>query len=455
MATRTKKTIAMEVTETKTEGLSRTFKVRVPASELAEKLNSRIEEIRPQMRLKGFRPGKVPAAHVKKMFGKSIMGELVEGLIGEANQKAISDAEIRPASQPDVDFDGEMENVLDGEADLAYEFSVDVMPDFEPADIKTIELERPVTAVSDEDVETSLGELAEQNKKFEARGKTAKARDGDAVVIDFLGKIDGEPFEGGAAEEQAVEIGAGRFIPGFEEQLVGVKAGDETELNVTFPQDYPAENLKGKEAVFEVKVTEVREPKTPEVDEEFARNFGFDTLEELRDMMRNQIESRHNSASRQKAKRALLDILDDKHDFDLPPKMVDQEFDQIWQQLMQEKEAGNLDEEDEGKSDNELKVDYRKIAERRVRLGLVLAEIGRVADVQINDQEVQQAVLAEARRFPGQEREVIELFQKNPSALAQIRAPIYEEKVVDHILEVAEVTDKNVSKDELFAEMEE
>lgn len=444
----------MEVTETKVEGLSRTFKVTVPATELKAKLDTRIEEIRPQMRLKGFRPGKVPASHVKKMFGKSIMGELVEGLIGEANQKALTDAEIRPASQPDVQFDGEMETVLDGAADLSYEFSVDVMPDFEPSDIKVIEVERPVAAVSDEDVDSELGLLAEQNKKFEARGKTAKARDGDAVVIDFVGKIDGEAFEGGTAEEQAVEIGAGRFIPGFEEQLVGVKAGDETELNVTFPEDYPSENLKGKDAVFEVKVGEVRAPKTPDIDEEFAKNFGFEKLDELKDMVRQQIEGRHNAASRQKAKRALLDVLDDQHDFDLPPKMVDQEFDQIWQQLMQEKEAGNLDDEDQGKSDDELKEDYRKIAERRVRLGLVLAEIGRVADVQITEQEVQQAVFNEARRFPGQEREVIEMFQKNPSILAQIRAPIYEEKVVDHILEVAKVTDKDVSKDDLFAEME-
>ncbi|MEO0882861.1 MAG: trigger factor [Pseudomonadota bacterium] len=444
----------MEVTETKTEGLSRTFKVTVPASELQAKLDTRIEEIRPQMRLKGFRPGKVPAAHVKKMFGKSIMGELVEGLIGEANHKALSDAEIRPASQPDMQFDGEMDTVLEGGVDLTYEFSVDVMPDFEPADIKIIELERPVTPVSDDDVDEELKLLAEQNKKFEARGKTAKARDGDVVVIDFLGKIDGEAFEGGAAEEQAVEIGASRFIPGFEEQLVGVKAGDETELNVTFPEDYPSEELKGKDAVFEVKVGEVRAPKTPDVDEDFAKNFGFETLDELKDMVRQQVEGRHGAASRQKAKRALLDVLDDQHDFDLPPKMVDQEFDQIWQQLMQEKEAGNLDEEDQGKTDDELKVDYRKIAERRVRLGLVLAEIGRVAEVQISEQEVQQAVIAEARRYPGQEREVIELFQKNPGALAQIRAPIYEEKVVDHILDVAKVTDKDVSKDELFAEME-
>ena len=445
----------MEVTETNAEGLSRTFKVVVPASELAAKLDSRIDEIRPQMNLKGFRPGKVPASHVRKMFGKSIMSELIEGLMGETNQKAFEDAKIRPASQPDVQLDGDIETVLEGKADLAYDLNVDIMPDFEPTDIKVIELERPVAKVADDDVKEALEKLAEQNVKFEARGKTAKAKDGDAVAIDFVGKIDGEAFEGGSAEDQAVVIGAGRFIPGFEEQLVGVKAGDETELKVTFPEDYPSEDLKGKDAVFEVKVNEVRAPKTPDVDEEFATNFGLESLDQLKEMITQQIQTEHDGASRQKAKRALLDSLDERHSFDLPPKMVDQEFETIWTQLQQEKEAGNLDEEDASKTDDQLKTDYHAIAERRVRLGLVLAEIGRVADVQITDQEVQQAVIAEARRFPGQEREVIEFFQKNPGAMAQVRAPIYEEKVVDHILEVAKVTDKEISKEDLFAEIEE
>ncbi|MEO9969941.1 MAG: trigger factor [Hyphomonadaceae bacterium] len=444
----------MEVTETKAEGLSRTFKVVVSAAELAAKLDGRIAEIRPQMNLKGFRPGKVPASHVKKMFGKSIMSELIEGLVGETNQKAFEDAKIRPASQPDVQMVGDIENVLTGDADLAYDLNVDVMPEFEPTDIKKIKVERPITKVGDEEVDEALQKLAEQNVKFEARGKTAKAKDGDAVAIDFVGKIDGEAFEGGSAEDQAVVIGAGRFIPGFEEQLVGVKAGDETELKVTFPEDYPSEDLKGKDAVFEVKVNEVRAPKTPDVDEEFATNFGLEGLDQLKEMITQQIQNEHDGASRQKAKRALLDVLDDLHSFDLPPKMVDQEFETIWSQLLQEKEAGNLDEDDAKKSDDELKTEYRAISERRVRLGLVLAEIGRVAEVQITDQEVQQAVIAEARKFPGQEREVVEFFQKNPGALAQVRAPIYEEKVVDHILDVAKVTDKEVSKEDLFAEME-
>lgn len=445
----------MEVTETNAEGLSRTFKVVVPASELVAKLDSRIAEIRPQMNLKGFRPGKVPTAHVKKMFGKSIMSELIEGLVSETNQKALEDADVRPASQPAVDMDGDMEVVLEGKADLAYTLNVDVMPDFEPTDVKVLKIERPVTPVADADVDEALQKLADQNQQYKPRGKTAKAKDGDAVVIDFVGKIDGEPFDGGAAEEQTVVIGAGRFIPGFEEQLIGVKTDDETELKVTFPEDYQAENLKGKDAVFEVKVREVRMPKKAEIDEDFAKNFGLESLEQLREMMTAQIQNDHDTASRQKAKRALLDVLDEKHSFDLPPKMVEQEFQQIWAQLQQEKEAGNLDEEDAGKSDEELEKEYRAISERRVRLGLVLAEIGRIAEVQITDQEVQQAVIAEARKFPGQEREVVEFFQKNQGALAQVRAPIYEEKVVDHILEIAKVTDKEVSKDDLFAEIEE
>ena len=444
----------MEVTETKVEGLSRSYQIRVSRDELQQKLDARIKEIQPQMRLKGFRPGKVPPSHIKKMFGKDLMGEMIESLVKETNEKAIEDADVRPASQPDVKLDGEIEPVLEGNADLAYEMNIDIMPDFEPVDPGTLKIERPVCDIPDEDIDEAIGRLAEQNMQYEARGKTAKARDGDAVVIDFVGKIDGEEFEGGSAEGATVVIGQGRFIPGFEEQLVGVKAGQSKDLNVTFPEDYNAEHLAGKEAVFEVKVEEVRAPKTAEIDDEFATGLGLESLEQLRELVTNQLQGEFTGASRAKAKRALLDTLDKGHDFDLPPGMVDQEFDQIWAQLQQEKEAGRLEEEEAAKPEDELKSDYRKIAERRVRLGLVLAEIGRKAEIQISEQEVQQALIAEARRFPGQEREVIDFFQKNPNAMAQLRAPIYEDKVVDHILEVAEVTDKSVSKDELFAEDE-
>jgi trigger factor len=444
----------MEVTQTKAEGLSRTFEVKVTASELQAKLAERIEEIRPQMKLKGFRPGKVPAAHVRKMYGRDLMGELIDKLVNETNQKALEDSALRPAGQPAVKLEGDLEKVVKGEADLAYKMDIDVMPEFTPVDAASLTITRPVAEVSDEQIDESLKRIAEQNIKYEPRAKTAKAKDGDAVIIDFVGKIDGVPFEGGSAEQQSVVLGSNRFIPGFEEQLVGVKTGEEKELNVTFPEDYQAANLAGKAAVFEVKVHEVRAPKTPELDEEFAKGLGLESLEQLRGLVKDQLTAEHANASRSKAKRDLLDKLDAAHSFDLPPGMVSQEFDQIWQQLQREMDAGRVDDEEKKKPEDELKAEYRKIAERRVRLGLVLAEIGRISDVRISEQEVNQALIREARQYPGQEREVIQFFQKNPAAMAQLRAPIYEDKVVDHILSVATVEETTVSREDLFKEDE-
>ena len=444
----------MESVET-IEGLSRTYKVSVPKADLQKRFDQRIEEIRPQMNLKGFRPGKVPASHVKKMFGKDIMGEVVQALVQETSQKAIEDADVRPAGQPEMKMESDMEKVLEGEADLAYEMNVDVMPEFEPVDIKKLAITKPVAEINDDEVDARLNQIAEANPQFDKRAKTAKARKDDAVVIDFLGKLDGEPFEGGAAEEHTLVLGSNTFIPGFEDQLIGVKAGDEKEVNVTFPENYQADHLAGKEAVFEVKVHEVRAPKTPEIDEDFAKGLGLEDLDKLKELVTEQIKNEFGGASRAKAKRNLLDQLDDKHDFDLPPKMVEQEFNQIWQQLQAEMDAGRTAEEDKGKSEDDLKAEYRTIAERRVRLGLVLAEIGRIADIQISEQEVQQALINEARNFPGQERQVIEFFQKDPNAMAQLRAPIYEDKVVDHILDTAKVKEETVSKDELLKEDEE
>ncbi|HAQ75293.1 MAG TPA: trigger factor [Hyphomonas sp.] len=445
----------MEVTQTKAEGLSRTFAVKVPASELQAKLDERIEEIRPQMKLKGFRPGKVPASHVRKLYGQDLMGELINKLVTETNQKALEDNELRPAGQPDVQIDGDMEAVVKGQADLSYNMNVDVMPEFEPADVTKLTITRPVADVAQEQIDEALGRIAEQNTQYEPRAKTAKAKEGDAVVMDFVGKIDGEAFEGGSAEQQTLVIGSGQFIPGFEDQLVGVKAGDEKDVIVTFPEEYGAADLAGKEAVFEVKVHEVRAPKTAELDDEFAKGLGLESLEQLTGLVKDQLKAEHDGASRAKAKRNLLDQLDEAHSFDLPPNMVEQEFNQIWQQLQSEMDAGRTADEDKDKSEDELKEEYRKIAERRVRLGLVLAEIGRVADVRISEQEVNQALVREARQYPGQETQVVEFFRNNPGAMAQLRAPIYEDKVVDHILEVAEITEETVSREDLFKEEDE
>jgi trigger factor len=442
----------MEVTQTKAEGLSRTFAVKVTATELQDKLAQRIEEIRPTMRLKGFRPGKVPAAHVRKMYGRDLMGEVIDKLVNETNQKALQDSDLRPAGQLDVKMDGDIEKVVKGEADLSYQINVDVMPEFTPVEASSLKITRPVAEVTDEQIDESLTRIAEQNIKYEPRAKTAKAKDGDAVVIDFVGKIDGVPFEGGAAEQQSVVLGANRFIPGFEEQLLGVKTGEEKELNVSFPEDYQAANLAGKAAVFEVKVHEVRAPQTPELDEEFAKGLGLESLEQLRGLVKDQLTAEHANASRSKAKRDLLDKLDEAHSFDLPPGMVEQEFNQIWQQLQAEMDAGRVGDDEKSKPEDELKAEYRKIAERRVRLGLVLAEMGRVSDVRITEQEVNQALIREARQYPGQEREVVQFFQKNPNAMAQLRAPIYEDKVVDHILSVATIEEATVSREDLFKE---
>ena len=444
----------MECTET-SDGLSRMYKVKVPASELKARLDARIEEIRPQMRLKGFRPGKVPASHVRKMFGQSLMGEVIEAVMKETSEKAITDADVRPASQPDMHMESDMEKVIEGEEDLAYHMHVDIMPDFEPADMSGVTIKKPVAEVDDAQLDETLDQVAENNMKFEPRGKTAKAKDGDAVVIDFVGKIDGEPFEGGAAEGHTLVLGSGSFIPGFEEQLVGTKTGEEKDVEVTFPEEYQAEHLAGKAAVFEVKVNEVRAPKKPDIDEEFAKGLGIDSLEELKTMLKTQLQQELDNASRAKAKRHLLDALDEKHDFELPPKMVDMEFDQIWQQLQSEMDAGRVSDEDKEKSEDELKEEYRKIAERRVRLGLVLAEIGRIQEIKISEQEVQQALIREAQRYPGQERQVLEFFQKNEGAMAQLRAPIYEDKVVDHLLETVKVEEEKVSREELLSDDEE
>ena len=444
----------MESVET-IEGLSRTYKVSVPKADLQKRFDERIEEIRPQMNLKGFRPGKVPASHVKKMFGKDIMGEVVQALVQETSQQAIEDADVRPAGQPEMKMESDMEKVLSGDEDLAYEMNVDIMPEFEPVDIKKLSITKPVAEINDEEIDGRLTQIAEANPKYDKRAKTAKARKDDAVVIDFLGKLDGEPFEGGAAEEHTLVLGSNSFIPGFEDELIGVKAGDEKDVNVTFPEEYQAEHLAGKDAVFEVKVHEVRAPKTPDLDDEFATGLGLESLDKLKELVTEQLQNEFGGASRAKAKRNLLDVLDEKHDFELPPKMVEQEFNQIWQQVQAEMDAGRTPEEDKGKSDDELKEEYGKIAERRVRLGLVLAEIGRVAEIQIDEQEVQQALIREARNFPGQERQVIEFFQKDPNAMAQLRAPIYEDKVVDHILETAKVKEETVSKEDLLKEDEE
>ena len=442
----------MQIKELKKEGLSHTYAVTVSKEDLATKLDAKIKEMQPQVSLKGFRPGKVPVGHIRKMFGQSIMKDLVEEVVNETSQQAINDNKIRPAGQPKVDLRANGEDVTKGEADLEYQLTVESIPDFEPVDPAKLKFTRLKHEADDKEIDEEVAKLAEGQKSYKKKAKTAKAKKGDAVLIDFVGTVDGTPFEGGAMEGHQLVLGSGSFIPGFEDALIGVKAGDEKDVKVTFPDPYQAEDLAGKDAVFATKVIEVQGEIDAVIDDEFAQKFGVADLEALKAAVKTQYEGQLEMQTRMKLKRAIIDELDKKHKFELPPNMVEAEFSNIWTQVQSEKEAGQLDEDDAKKTEKQLEKDYRKIAERRVRLGLVLAEMGQKQEIQITNEEIQQAMIAEARQYPGQEQQVIEFYQKNPQALAQLRAPIYEEKVVDLIIEKAKVTDKKVDKDTLFEE---
>lgn len=440
----------MQITETVNDTLRREFRITVGASDLDAKLLSRLEGMKDQVQLKGFRPGKVPVAHLRKTFGKSMMGEIVQEAVAEYSQKAVDERSLRPAMSPQIKLESEVEQVIAGTQDLIFTMGIDLMPDFKLAEPSTISLIRPQTDVSDNDVLESLKRLASQQRTYEPKGDGAEAQDGDQLVIDFVGKIDGIPFEGGTADNAELVIGSGSFIPGFEDQLKGVKAGDAKVVAVQFPAEYPSANLAGKYADFDVTVKEVRRGIEAEVDETLATKLGLDSLDKLRDAARMQLANQFTQASRAHLKRALLDALDSAHSFDLPSGMVEAEFRQIWAQVEKDVKSGELAEEDKTKSEDELKAEFRSIAERRVRLGLVLSEFGRVNNVQITQEELNRAVVMQARQYPGQEQRIIEIYRNNPDALAQLRAPIFEDKVVDFLCGQVKITDKQVSREDLF-----
>ncbi len=442
----------MEVKETKSKGLSRSYEIKITKEDMETKLAAKIKEMQPQVNLKGFRPGKVPINHIRKMFGQSIMNDVVQETVTETTQKVIEDNKLRPAGQPKIELRANGAEVTNGKADLEYTLEVETIPEFEPVDPKTLKLTRLKCELADKDVDEKLAEITKDQVTYKKKAKTAKAKKDDAVLINFVGRVDGEAFDGGAMDGHQLVLGSNSFIPGFEDQLIGVKAGDKLDVTVTFPKEYQVAELANKEAVFETEVLEVQAAKPAELDDDLAKKFGFEDIAALKKVVSEQAEAELEGQSRMKLKRAILDELDGKHDFDLPPNMVEAEFSNIWAQVEKEKEAGQLDEDDAKKSDKKLKADYKKIAERRVRLGLVLAEMGGKAEIQISNEELQQAMIAEARRYPGEEQQVIEFFQKNPEAVAQLRAPIFEEKVVDLIIETATIKDKKVDREELFKE---
>ncbi len=443
----------MQIVEKSGEGLSRVYGVTVPMADLGERLDARIKEITPTLNIKGFRPGKVPQAHVRRLYGKALMSEVVQATLTETTQKVLTDNNLRPAGEPDLTPDGDIEAVMDGKADLAFNLAIDIMPDFQPVDAATLSLTKPVYVPTEKEVDEAVAELAKQNRTYEPRtGKTVKAKDGDQLVIDFLGRVDGVAFDGGTANDVELVLGSNQFIPGFEAQLVGAKVDADIIVKVTFPEDYQSKELAGKAAEFETKVKEVRAPVDSPADDAFAERLGIENLEKLKELIKGNLEGQYADASRFKLKRALLDVLDSKHDFPLPPKMVEAEFASIWDQVQQDKESGGLPAEDAEKTDDQLQKEYRKIAERRVRLGLILAEIGRANNVQVTEQELNEAIRREAMKYGPQAQEVFNLLRENQNAQAQLRAPIFEDKVVDLIVAQAKVKDKKVSKDELMKE---
>ena len=431
----------MQVTETKAEGLKREYAVKVPASALDAKISEKLEAVRADFQMKGFRKGKAPAPLLKKMFGKSLLGEAVQESVDDALRNHFEQTGDQPAQQPDVKIANE--NFQEGD-DLDIEIKYERLPEIPEIDFGDITLERLTVEVDDGAVAEALANLAESAKTFDA--KDGAAEDGDQVVLDFKGSIDGEVFEGGEAEDFPLVIGSGQFIPGFEEQLTGVSAGDQKDVTVSFPADYGAEHLAGKEADFACSIKEVKTPKPASIDDDLAKRFGVDDLETLKGQVRERLSEEYRNASRAILKRRLLDALDERAQFDLPDSLVEAEAKQIAHQLWHDEHP---DVQGHDHPEIEPTEEHVSLARRRVGLGLLLAEIGRKAEVRITDQEMNQAVMREARRFPGQEQQFFEFVKQNQGALQQIRAPLFEDKVVDYILELVRLEDRSVSKDEL------
>jgi trigger factor len=443
----------MNITETTTEGLRRQLKVVIAADELERRLSARLDELKGKARLKGFRPGHVPKEHLRKVFGRSVMAEVVQQAVAETSREALSQRDERPAFQPKVGLPedaAEIDRIFAGRSDLAYTLSFEVLPQIELMDFGKIALEKPFAPVSEADIDKSLDRIGAANLRY--KPKEGAAENGDKLMVDFTGTIDGTPFEGGATEDAPIVLGSGNFIPGFEEGLIGARAGEEREIAATFPEAYPETKLAGKTARFAVKIKEVGAPQTPPLDDDFARSLGIESVEKMRETLKQRLEQDRAGASRLKVKRALLDALNEGHGFELPPTLVDNEFEAIWTQVMADLNRSKRSFEDEGTTEEKARQEYRDLAARRVRLGLILSEVGTRNQITITDEEVSRALLERVRQFPGQERKVYEHYRNNPELLTEFRAPIFEDKTVDFILELAKVKEKKVTPEELYAD---
>jgi trigger factor len=454
---RGKKIDAMQVTETLVEGLKHEFQISVPASDLDAKADVRLVELKDKVRLNGFRPGKVPVSHLKKVYGRSVMAETIDQTIRDTNSQIFTERGFRLATEPKITMPTEekaVEDILTGKSDLTYTVSIEVVPAIQLADFKSFTVQKPVVEVTDADVDEAIKRIADQSRAFAAKDEGAKAETGDRVTISFNGTIDGTPFDGGTGENIQVTIGTGQFIPGFEEQLIGIASGETRTLKVSFPKNYASEKLAGQPAEFETTATLIEAPQDTRIDDEFAKTLGLESLEKLKEAARERLVAEFAGASRQRVKRMLLDRLDETHRFEAPPSLVEEEFKLMWNSIKAEMESGGKTFADEDTTEEAAKEEYHKIADRRVRLGLVLSEIGEKNKITVTDDEVSRAVIERARQMPGREKEVWDYYRNNINALAQLRAPIYEDKVVDFILELANVTEKKVTREELYKDDE-
>jgi trigger factor len=443
----------MQVTETRTEGFHREFEVVLPKADLAAKVEAQLGEMKQRVQIPGFRPGKVPVTHLKRLYGRRVMLDTINSAVNEATSQLITERGLKLATEPKVTLtenEAEIEQIINGQSDLSYKVGLEVVPPIALGDFKTLKLEKLTADVTDADIEEGIKRVSEANKPYSEKPEGGKAETGDRVTISYIGRINGEAFEGGSADSVVVQLGQGGFIPGFEDQLVGIAAGEKRTLKVAFPADYSNEKLAGQPAEFEVDAKSVETPAEVKVDDEFAKSLGLESLEKLKDAVKDRIAREHSAVSRRRVKRELLDQLDTMHKFEPPPTLVEREFDNVWQQIQGDLKASNKTFEDEGTTEEKAKAEYRGIAERRVRLGLVLAEVGEKNEIKVTDEELTKAVLESARQFPGQEQKVWQYYRENQQALASLRAPIFEEKVIDFLLELANVTEKKVSREELY-----
>jgi trigger factor len=439
----------MQVTETLSEGLKRGFTIVVPAADIEGKRAGRLNELSKTVKLPGFRPGKVPMGVVKTRFGSAVMAEVLEESVNDATRQVLTDRGLRAATQPKVEV-----VKLEEAQDLEFKVELELLPDIALPDFATIELTRMKAAPAEEKVGEALEQMATRAREMVDVAETRPAAKGEVLVCDFVGKLGGEPFQGGAANDMDIEVGGDGFIPGFTEQLEGMSPGESKTITVTFPAEYGAAELAGKEATFDITAKALKRPVLPAVDDELAKKFGFETLDEMKELIRGQIQREYDQVSRMRVKRQLLDALAAQASFPIPETMAQGEFDAIWQRLQQDRERGQIDEDDKAKDEDTLKAEYQAIADRRVRLGLLLAEIGRSKSIEVTPDEMMRAMRAEASRYPGQEQQIMELFRKNPNVAETLRGPIFEEKVVDFILELAKVTNQDVTAEELMREPE-